>query len=722
MKRFSGAVGKAPYGPLLLLWFGSAPLHAQTPLPGIPEVVVYGDRAFFGKPERTLTEDRISSYGSSSVGELLDQIEREFGGRREPPVYLIDGKRISGLGDIDSYPPEAIRSIQVFAPGSASGLIASTTRRAINIVLKEQVRVTIGRAAVEIAPTSGSRHLDGDVGVTDIKRPRRFNMTLRARHDEAINESDRDVVQVGGAAASLGQFRTLRPAFRDAELRASLADQITPNFRAIVSARLAASQSVARLGVAPSGQARQQDVQSRLAALEIQTHGDIGKWLIAVDSSYDLGRRRIRTDNVSRFDDALLKSPYVVTRTSRFTLGVEATRPLFDLLAGPVTLSLRARSSRDGIATRERDFVQWLTEAGASLHIPIASSASGSSGAIGDLSLGVDLSRSRASRVGALTSSTLSFQWQPNGWLQLAGSATAGSTPPGVDFLAGPLLLTPGVRYFDPLRGETIDVTQLSGGNPDLGTQRQANRQLTVTLSPLGSERLQLTMAYEGVRDRDSIIAFPQASDLLLRAFPGRFRRAFDGALVEIDARPISVKRRSEDLLRFGLQFDLPPLGTKATRFHFAASHTVLIKSDAVLTSAFAPIDLLGSNALGIGGETSPRHVGDVSLDYAERGLGIRLTGRYEGVSSLDLPDDSTPNKVRFAPLATFDMRLFIEGHRLLPDIPWLKGARLSATIVNITNAQQDARDPRGATPLRYQPAYRDPKGRSFTLEFRKRF
>ena len=148
----------------------------------------------------------------------------------------------------------------------------------------------------------------------------------------------------------------------------------------------------------------------------------------------------------------------------------------------------------------------------------------------------------------------------------------------------------------------------------------------------------------------------------------------------------------------------------------------MLIKSDAVLTSAFSPIDLLGSNALGIGGETSPRHVGDVSLDYAERGLGIRLTGRYEGVSSLDLLDGSTPNKVRFVPLATFDTRLFIEGHRLLPDIPSLKGARLSATIVNITNARQDARDSQGATPLRYQPAYRDPKGRSFTLEFRKRF
>ena len=710
-------------GSALLLCFSSTYLQAQPLPPADNEIVVYGIRSVLGvAPERTLNEAQISTYGIGTVGELLDEVSRETSGRREQPIYLINGKRVSGLGDIDSYPIEAIQSIDVLPPGSASSLGATVSQRVVNIVLKPRVDLTVGRVASEIAFASGRGNQDGDVSFTNIQRPRRINVTLRARRDEAILESDRNVLQVADAPADLGRFRTLRPNFNDAELHASIADELRSDFNGILSGRLSRNSSTSQLGIGASGNALEQQARNGRAALDLQVQGERGKWLLALDGTLSAERRRTRTDETIALDGAPRTADSITTRSSRATAGVNATRPLFNLPAGPVTLNLRGRLSRDRISARGDAFVQSLTEAGAGLNIPITSSSSGNLKSIGDLSVGIEVTRSRASRVGALTSSTYSFQWQPIERIQVIGSFSAGSTPPGVDLLASPLLFTPGVRYFDPLRRETIDIIQLSGGSPGLGRQRQANRQLTITHSPLRSTQLELTASYEVIRERNTVIAFPPASGLLLQAFPDRFFRKPNGTLVQVDVRPLNLKQRSEDQLRFGLQYELPPAKARTGRFHLSLSHTVVARSSAILSSAFNRVDLLGVNGLGIGGEARPRHSGDVTISYSERGFGLRLSGRYEGVSYLELLDGETSDSLRFAPYATLSARSFVEGRRLLPGVKWFEATRLTASIVNITNSYQRTRDPRGDTPLRYQAAYRDPKGRSLALELRRAF
>ena len=707
----------------LLVCFSSTSVQAQSLPDADTEIVVYGIRTVLGiAPERTLTEAQISSYGISTVGELVDEISRETSGRREQSIYLINGKRVSGLGDVDVYPTEAVQSIDVLPPGSASSLGATVSQRVVNIVLKPRADITVGRVASEIGFASGRSSQDGDLTFTNIQRPRRINVTLRARRDEAISERDRDVLQVADAPADLGRFRTLRPDFNDAELRASIADTLGPNFNGTLSGRLSRSSSIAQLGIGASGNALEQRMRGARAALDLQVQGEAGKWLLALDGTLSSERRRTRTDQASAVNGGSLIANSITTRSSRVTIGLNATRPLFNLPAGPVTLSLRSRLSRDMISTRGDVFVQSSTEAGAGLNIPVASSTSGGLRSIGELSVGFEVTRSRASRVGALTSSTYSFQWQPTEQIQVTGSLSAGSTPPGVDLLASPQLFTPGVRYFDPRRRETIDITELSGGNPDLGRQHRANRQITVTLSPLRSTQLEFTASYESNRERNTIIAFPPATGLLLRAFPGRFFRRPDGTLVQVDVRPLNLKQKTEDQLRFGLQYELPPAKGRTGRFHLSLSHTVVVRNSAVLSSDFGRIDLLGVNGLGIGGEARPRHSGDATISYSERGLGLRLSGRYEGVSYLELLEGETSESLRFAPFATLSARLFVEGQRLLPGVKWFEATRISASILNITSSYQRTRDPQGNTPLLYQAAYRDPKGRSFALELRKAF
>ena len=60
--------------------------------------MVSGQRGIMGiQVDRVITEDEVSTYGLSSIDELLDEIASERGKGREETVYLIDGKRVLTL-------------------------------------------------------------------------------------------------------------------------------------------------------------------------------------------------------------------------------------------------------------------------------------------------------------------------------------------------------------------------------------------------------------------------------------------------------------------------------------------------------------------------------------------------------------------------------------------------------------------------------------------------
>jgi iron complex outermembrane recepter protein len=56
------------------------------------------------------------------------------------------------------------------------------------------------------------------------------------------------------------------------------------------------------------------------------------------------------------------------------------------------------------------------------------------------------------------------------------------------------------------------------------------------------------------------------------------------------------------------------------------------------------------------------------------------------------------------------------------PEERWLKDTRLSLNLANIFNERQSVMDPAGMVPLRYQPGYLDPLGRTVEIELRKTF
>jgi len=77
---------------------------------------------------------------------------------------------------------------------------------------------------------------------------------------------------------------------------------------------------------------------------------------------------------------------------------------------------------------------------------------------------------------------------------------------------------------------------------------------------------------------------------------------------------------------------------------------------------------------------------------------------------------------LKFSPLLAINLRAFADVKRLVPHASWAKGLRISLEAVNLTDKRQRVADSFGITPLQYQPAYRDPLGRTIEIELRKVF
>jgi hypothetical protein len=467
--------------------------------------------------------------------------------------------------------------------------------------------------------------------------------------------------------------------------------------------------------------------------------------------SYEYDGQRSRTDTLSGLSRT-------TSRLTSANADLTATGPIAAMPAGPLRLTVGAGVGRDSVSgshafgaeSSDDRFVQWSETGSVGLELPIASRVEHVLAAIGDLTATAQLTRTHVSHLGTLSNATFSLAWVPAAWLRLFGSLSTGRTPPEARLLADPLLETPGVRYVDPLSGQTVTVTEISGGNPDLTAQRAASRRLSANVKPFKAFPLLLTAEYSSVRNQDMITALPPASDLILLAFPERFIRDSGGLLTSVDIRPVQFARQSQDQLRYGINLNLP-LGRSAAgpttaklptnptgrdtgddddsprpsahpRLQFNLSHTWLFKSELVIQPGIDPVDLLSKGAIGIGGASRPRHQLDFSVGYAERGLGLRFMGQYRSTSYLRLVGDGGTDVLRFGPLTTFSLRGWFEPSRFVPSSRLLKGARVTLSAVNITNKRQRVTDSLGFVPLAYQPGYRDPLGRTVEIELRKVF
>ncbi len=463
-----------------------------------------------------------------------------------------------------------------------------------------------------------------------------------------------------------------------------------------------------------------------------------------------------------------------LSKTDSLTsLATVSGRPL-RLPGGEVGLTVKAGFDYSGIEssdTRNAAGVVNLkrgdAQAGFSLDLPITSRRENFGAGIGDISLNANAEVHRLSDFGTLTNWGGGISYAPTEKLNLQVSYVAADKAPSLTQLGGPTTVTQNVSLFDFTRGETVLASVISGGNPNLVKERQRDWKfgLNWTLPFLNNSRF--VAEYFRNRSTNTTNGFPLLTPEVEAAFPGRVVRDASGRIVSVDQSAVTFAEEKGSRLRYGLDlsgsFGKPdptmqrgggPMGMMRAagggggrggpraggprggegaggrgaggegrgRWNLSVFHTVRFQQSVQIASGGPVLDLLDGEAISSG---VARHSIQMEGGGFYRGFGLRLRGNYTGGSRIDasgLPGSTT---LSFAPIATFNLRLFADLGRkanLVEKVPFFKGSRLSLSVDNLFNAQQRVTDGTGTVPLRYQPGYLDPQGRVFNIEFRKQF
>lgn len=171
----------------------------------VSELVIVGSRerpqvgAVVGdiKPELQLSPAQIQSYGVSSVADLLNELAPQLSSNRgrggEAPVVLLNGRRISGFGEIRDIPTEAILRVDVLPEEAALAYGYTADQRVVNFVLRRRFRavtVDVGGGG----PTGGGQtNGTAEINRIQILGDNRINLVLKAQASSAITADERDV-------------------------------------------------------------------------------------------------------------------------------------------------------------------------------------------------------------------------------------------------------------------------------------------------------------------------------------------------------------------------------------------------------------------------------------------------------------------------------------------------------------------------------------------------
>lgn len=483
---------------------------------------------------------------------------------------------------------------------------------------------------------------------------------------------------------------------------------------------------------------------------------------------------------------------------------------LFDLPAGDVMTSIRlgastndfsSRSVRSGVESRS-DYDRQIGSGQISVDLPLTSRSRDVLGAVGDIGVNFNAAAQRYSDFGTLSTLGYGLRWEPVKAVQLLLSANQDRAAPTGTQITDPQIVTPNVSVFDYATGQTVFVSQLSGGNATLRESVRDQFRLSARIKPFEKRNLTLTATYLNSRTSNPIAAFPTPTPALEAAYPQRFIRDSDGNLLQIDARPINFLRSQSEQLRWGFDLsipikshvqklveawrasggkpeDRPPelqalfgnrgprapgqegggdrprgegnnagpggggrpggggpgggfgggrgSGQGGGRMTFSLYHTWHLAESIDIAPGVPQLDLLDGDATGSSGG-QPRHEIEARVGYMNNGIGARLGVDWESGTHVDGALTGTAggsSRLNFSSLATANLRLFanlgqVQG--LERKIPFLRGARISFNIDNIFNQRREVTDATGATPLRYQPGYLDPLGRTVSISFRKLF
>jgi hypothetical protein len=737
---------------------------------GAPRGSVVGDIP----PEITLSPREIRAYGVSSVAELLEVLEPQIasgrgrGGGR--PIVLLNGMRTSGFSEVRDLPTEAISRVEILPEEVALKYGYRADQRVVNIVLRQRFRATTAELGATVPTAGGRESLHADVNRLSIQQDSRLQLDAKAGRVTPLFETERDIVQTAESP-----FRTLAAESRQLSVNGIYSRPIKEGVGATINGSLDFTETESQLGyVAPSPLRRMTDTVN--AHLGLASNGAISGWRWSFTGNADRGWTDSTTQRPT--DAGGRRSDTAQSVVTSADADVVFNGALMELPAGEVstaltggleTRRLESWSERGGVE-RSTDLSRHIASAQANVDVPIARRGE-VLGRLGDLSANGNLAVDQLSDFGTMVTVGGGLNWSPVEPLRVIASVTQEDGPPTIQQLGNPEIVTPGVRVFDYQRGETVEVTQIEGGNPNLAADQRRVFKLGLNYKPFEETNLTLRADYTREIIEDAIAGFPSPTAEIEAAFPERFVRGADGELVQIDVRPVNFARQESEQLHWGFNYSKPlgpqrpPGGWRpnapasppadgsappqpdarvraqgafdgprgggrgfggggmrgAGALQFAVFHTLHLKDEILIRDGVPVLDLLNGSATGSGGG-QPRHEVDVQAGYSKNGYGARLNAKWRSGTEVDggpLGED-----LAFSDLTTVNLRVFADVgmQPWAREHTWLRGMRASLSVDNLFDERLDVRTESGATPISYQPDYIDPIGRTVRFTVRKMF
>ena len=741
------------------------------------------------QPLRQLSPSDIELYGAGSVGELLDALKPETKGVEGDPIVLLNGRRVSGLSVIKDLPAEAIAHLQILPEQEALRYGYGAGQRVVNIVLRDPFHSVAVDAEADGATEGGATAGKGDAGYTDIDRGTRISLDAKLDASSGLLASDRSVVvplalgALGGASApDLGRDESLRPWTRDAAISGVFSRGFGPvnaTFDATFEAKdsrsdqglaiesldvpaddpfAPGSAATTLTGYVPQAGPLRQVADTLTGHAGLSLDGPLGAWAWSLTAAMNHAEIQTRTDvgvdlspaqalldaDAPAFNPASsLPSSLIGDRLTDRAVSTSDTGGLalvlngdpWRLPAGPVsaTFKLGASLARQSSGTTAVEIdqpapLQRLEGRGAvTLSVPIASAKRGVLPALGELSLNANLALDQVSDFGPLGSATAGLTWSPLPRVSVLASWALRSTAPAMDQLDAPTVATPNVTAFDYRLGQTVQVTELSGGDTSLKASHTQTANVTLDYQPLATVPLHALVAYTHSDRRNQVSTLPAPTAAVEAAFPDRFIRDAAGELVEIDARPVNFSQGTTDQLRWGFTANIRQSGAALGRPGAAsgggmvliATDTWTFRDNLLIRAGLPPIDLLNGGAVT---GSAPVHVVEGQAGLMRGALGAFVTAKWQSSTWVD--NGSPSGDLYYGALATLNLRSFIDLGRWpsLDQAGWAQHLRITVSVDNLTDDHAHVRNGLGQTPQAFQPAYIDPVGRLIHFDVRKAF
>jgi len=511
-------------------------------------------------PQIVLGPAEIRAYGASSLDELMQSLAPEIGtarGRGDgSPIILLNGRRISGFGEIRTIPPEAIERVEIFTEDVALQYGYSADQRVVNVVLRRRFRAFTGEGDTGGATDGLGEKNQASLDYLRLSPRGRVNLDGKFQTQNAFNEIERGV-QPPDSGPDQRAFRTLAAESEAPNGTAVWNHDFNRVLDGTASLTTQSNDSESLLGFDPmSGEStlsKNHSTSSRLG-LTLDSAGTNWMWTATATAQQDTSRNRVESAIAPSLSDS--------TNTT-YEGVLNATGALFTAPAGPVRLSARGSYSDttlDGSSFRNgmsQDTNLSRSDWGArvTLSAPLTSRTRDVAAGLGNISVNLSGSVDDLSDFDATSTFGGGVNWSPIADIRLSLQGNHAHSAPSLQQLGGPVQVTPGAQVFDPDTGQTVFVTVTSGGNAALQAETDKDVTFNASWSPHTVSGLTFSASYVHNETQNDIMAFPSITPALELAFPTRFVRDGGGNLISIDRRSINITDRDTETARVGVTF-----------------------------------------------------------------------------------------------------------------------------------------------------------------------